>query len=85
MTRDGQFAPDFDDEIVAAMCLTHAGELRGAAAQPAVPSPIPSGQNSTDGEFSPVNPTSPGGNSTRGESSSDDPTVPLARPEPAHE
>jgi len=31
MTRDGQFAPDFDDEIVAAMCLTHAGELRGQA------------------------------------------------------
>jgi NAD(P) transhydrogenase subunit alpha len=33
MTRDGQFAPDFDDEIVAAMCLTHAGELRGPAAR----------------------------------------------------
>ena len=26
MTRDGEFAPDFDDEIVAAMCVTHAGE-----------------------------------------------------------
>jgi H+-translocating NAD(P) transhydrogenase subunit alpha len=35
MTRDGQFAPDFDDEIVAAMCLTHAGELRGQAARQA--------------------------------------------------
>jgi proton-translocating NAD(P)+ transhydrogenase subunit alpha len=32
MTRDGRFAPDFDDEIVAAMCLSHAGELRGPAA-----------------------------------------------------
>ena len=35
MTRDGQFAPDFDDEIVAAMCLTHAGELRGQAVRQA--------------------------------------------------
>jgi NAD(P) transhydrogenase subunit alpha len=35
MTRDGQFAPDFDDEIVAAMCLTHAGELRGPAVRQA--------------------------------------------------
>jgi len=28
MTRDGAFNPDFDDEIVAAMCVTHAGEDR---------------------------------------------------------
>ncbi len=28
MTRDGAFDPDFDDEIVAAMCVTHAGEVR---------------------------------------------------------
>ncbi len=28
MTRDGRFAPDFDDEIVAGMCLTHAGSVR---------------------------------------------------------
>jgi NAD(P) transhydrogenase subunit alpha len=27
MTRDGGFAPDFTDEIVAAMCVTHAGEV----------------------------------------------------------
>lgn len=30
MTRDGRFAPDFDDEIVAGMCLTHAGAVRHA-------------------------------------------------------
>jgi len=30
MTREGEFAPDFDDEIVAAMCLTRAGEERRA-------------------------------------------------------
>jgi len=30
MTREGEFAPDFDDEIVAAMCLTHAGQERTA-------------------------------------------------------
>jgi H+-translocating NAD(P) transhydrogenase subunit alpha len=35
MTRDGQFAPDFDDEIVASMCLSHAGELRGQAVRQA--------------------------------------------------
>ena len=35
MTRDGMFAPNFDDEIVAAMCLTHAGELRGQAVRQA--------------------------------------------------
>ena len=28
MTRDGAFDPDFTDEIVAGMCLTHAGEVR---------------------------------------------------------
>ena len=53
MTKDGRFAPDFDDEIVAAMCLTHAGELRGqAAGAAAAPSRPPAAENSTDGEFS---------------------------------
>ena len=27
MTRDGRFAPDFDDEIVSAMCVTHDGQV----------------------------------------------------------
>jgi H+-translocating NAD(P) transhydrogenase subunit alpha len=27
MTADQQFAPDFTDEIVSAMCVTHAGEV----------------------------------------------------------
>ncbi len=30
MTHDGAFAPDFTDEIVAGMCLTHQGEVRNA-------------------------------------------------------
>jgi NAD(P) transhydrogenase subunit alpha len=30
MTRDGGFDPDFDDEIVSSMCVTHAGEVRHA-------------------------------------------------------
>lgn len=30
MTRNGAFDPDFDDEIVAAMALTHAGEITHA-------------------------------------------------------
>lgn len=28
MTVDGQFAPDFDDEVVAGCCVTHAGQVR---------------------------------------------------------
>jgi NAD(P) transhydrogenase subunit alpha len=28
MTRDGAFDPDFDDEIVAGACVTHAGSIR---------------------------------------------------------
>ncbi len=28
MTADGGFAPDFDDEIVAGSCVTHAGQVR---------------------------------------------------------
>ena len=27
MTRDGGFAPDFSDQITAAMCVTHAGKV----------------------------------------------------------
>ena len=27
MTHDGRFAPDFDDEITAAMCVTHDGQV----------------------------------------------------------
>ena len=30
MTKDGTVAPDFDDEVVAGTCLTHAGEVRHA-------------------------------------------------------
>lgn len=28
MTTDGEVVPDFDDEVVAGACLTHAGEVR---------------------------------------------------------
>ena len=28
MTREGAFAPDFDDEIVAGSCVTHDGAVR---------------------------------------------------------
>ena len=27
MTHDGRFAPDFNDEIVSAMCITHDGQV----------------------------------------------------------
>jgi H+-translocating NAD(P) transhydrogenase subunit alpha len=33
MTSDGAFAPDFDDEIVAGMCVTHQGTVRHAPTQ----------------------------------------------------
>jgi NAD(P) transhydrogenase subunit alpha len=28
MTNDGGFAPDFEDEVIAGCCVTHAGEIR---------------------------------------------------------
>jgi H+-translocating NAD(P) transhydrogenase subunit alpha len=31
MTRNGRFAPDFGDEIVSAMCLTHDGQVYSGA------------------------------------------------------
>jgi NAD(P) transhydrogenase subunit alpha len=30
MTKDGAVVPDFDDEVVAGSCLTHAGAVRHA-------------------------------------------------------
>jgi NAD(P) transhydrogenase subunit alpha len=30
MTKDGEVVPDFDDEVVAESCLTHAGQVRHA-------------------------------------------------------
>ncbi len=51
MTKDGHVLPDFDDEVVAGACLTHAGAVRHGptaelltgleAGPPAVPSPEP--------------------------------------------
>ncbi len=42
MTRDGAFAPDFADEIVAAMALTHAGAVRHAPTQALIEQEAPS-------------------------------------------
>ena len=36
MTRDGAFAPDFADEIVTGMCITHAGEVLHAPTRDAL-------------------------------------------------
>jgi NAD(P) transhydrogenase subunit alpha len=36
MTRDGAFAPDFDDEIVAGSCVTHAGAIHHEATRTAL-------------------------------------------------
>jgi NAD(P) transhydrogenase subunit alpha len=41
MTRDGAFAPDFDDEIVTGSCVTHDGVVRHAAARAALGEPDP--------------------------------------------
>ena len=53
--------------VLATVLVFVAGELRGAAAQPAAPSPAPSGKNSTDGEFSALAAASRVENSTSGE------------------
>ena len=36
MVKEGGFAPDFSDEIVAGTCVTHAGEVRNEAARAAL-------------------------------------------------
>jgi NAD(P) transhydrogenase subunit alpha len=45
MTKDGQVTPDFDDEVVAGSCLTHAGKVVHAPTaellEPTAPAPIP--------------------------------------------
>lgn len=33
MTKEGEFAPDFEDEIVAGTCVSHGGEIRNEAAR----------------------------------------------------
>jgi NAD(P) transhydrogenase subunit alpha len=50
MAKDGVVTPDFDDEVVAGTCLTHAGEVRHAptaellaAASPSQPAPAQPG------------------------------------------
>jgi NAD(P) transhydrogenase subunit alpha len=47
MTRDGEVVPDFDDEVVAGACLTHAGEVRHAptAEQLASPATAPNSES----------------------------------------
>jgi NAD(P) transhydrogenase subunit alpha len=46
MTKDGQVAPDFDDEVVAGSCLTHAGKVVHAPTaellEPVAPAPVTS-------------------------------------------
>jgi NAD(P) transhydrogenase subunit alpha len=39
MTRDGGFAPDFDDEIVAGACVTHDGRIRHEPTRAALEGP----------------------------------------------
>jgi len=59
MTRDGEFAPDFDDEVVAGCCVTHAGEVRHAPTREALGGP---GQvEHADEAQAPVENTSEGG------------------------
>ena len=47
LSRDGALAPDFDDEIVAGLCVTHQGAVRTAAVRDALEgSPGPGGPSS---------------------------------------
>jgi proton-translocating NAD(P)+ transhydrogenase subunit alpha len=41
MTRDGEFAPDFADEIVAGSCVTHDGRIRHEPTREALEGPAP--------------------------------------------
>jgi len=41
MTREGEFAPDFDDEIVAGSCVTHEGRIRHEPTRDALEGPAP--------------------------------------------
>ncbi|WP_311212379.1 MULTISPECIES: Re/Si-specific NAD(P)(+) transhydrogenase subunit alpha [unclassified Arthrobacter] len=52
MTRDGVVSPDFDDEVVAGTCLTHAGEVRHAPTSEAL--------TALAGETAPFGTTRPG-------------------------
>jgi H+-translocating NAD(P) transhydrogenase subunit alpha len=39
MTREGRFDPDFDDEIVSSMCVTHRGEIVNESARELIDGP----------------------------------------------
>ncbi len=41
MTKEGEFSPDFSDEIVAGTCVTHAGEVRNEVARTALEGAAP--------------------------------------------
>jgi NAD(P) transhydrogenase subunit alpha len=41
MTREGDFAPDFDDEIVAGSCVTHGGKILHEPTRAALEGPAP--------------------------------------------
>ncbi len=51
MTVEGTIAPDFDDEVIAGACLTHAGEVRHPpTAEALAAAPAPDTTPSTDGK-----------------------------------
>jgi NAD(P) transhydrogenase subunit alpha len=41
MTAEGRFAPDFDDEVVAGSCVTHAGRIVHETTREAIEGPAP--------------------------------------------
>ena len=53
MTRDGEFAPDFDDEIVAAMCVVRPPGENSTNGEVSASSGRSDVEKSTSGEFSP--------------------------------
>ncbi|WP_088284120.1 NAD(P) transhydrogenase subunit alpha [Kineosporia sp. A_224] len=60
MTKDGEVVPDFDDEVVAGTCLTHAGVVRHAPTAEAIGDPAP-------GPVSPAAPSEPDGTAPSGD------------------
>ena len=41
MTAEGEFAPDFDDEVVAGAAVTHAGRIVHEPTREAIEGPVP--------------------------------------------
>ncbi len=56
MTVEGEFAPDFEDEVVVGACVTHAGEIRHQPTREAIEGPAPEPEPEPEPEPQPEQP-----------------------------